>query len=161
MKTKSLKKVLFLLFLLFLFICLIVFFFKRKENLTISTCYAIFKMKIHDGSTANEGSYFLNLIFNGNNTHKFSLVMNGNLHQNGVNYNISRKYILNYEIQDEHFFSKVERIFIDPADQVGEKSGIHQIPKLNQTFVFKVVKLDSNRFLFLENLAPIFICTSQ
>lgn len=149
------------MFFLILFFCVIYFFFKRKEPLTISTCYSIFKIKINDGASTSEGGYLLNFIFDEGNEHNFSLVMNGNLRLHDKNYNIARKYIFSYKIQGNYLFSKVDGIFIDPADQVGEKNKMYKIPKLNQRYIFKVVTLDSNRYLFMENLAPVFICSSK
>ncbi|WP_272682021.1 hypothetical protein [Providencia sp. PROV129] len=161
MKSKRLKKISYTVFFFILFIGSSFYFIMKKEPLLISTCYSIFKIKLHDETFASEGGYLLNFIFDKNNDKKFSLVMNGNLRLNEKNYNIARKYIFNYEIQGGYFFSKVESVFIDPADQVGEKNNMYKIPKLNQTYVFKIVRLDNNRYLFMENLAPIFICTSK
>lgn len=125
----------------------------------IPNCQTTLRMNISDNRSNLKGFYLLSVIPNENKPDQHTFIMNGNINDNGKDYTISRKYLMKHEYLGDHFFLRVENIFIDPSDQVQDKIKIRGVPEVNQLYFLKIKKLTEKNYIFEENFSPIFICT--
>ncbi len=125
----------------------------------IPECSATLRMNMLDKRLNLDGFYIINVIPNKNNLTHYSVAMNGVVNYDGTEYVISRKFLMKYTYQGEHFFSQVENVSIDPSDQAGENIKIRGIPQLGQLYFIKTEQLNDKNYMIKGNLAPHFICT--
>ncbi|MFP4948076.1 hypothetical protein ACLFLD_03990 [Providencia hangzhouensis] len=125
----------------------------------IPDCQTTLKINISDHRSTLKGFYLLSVIPNENKPDQHTFIMNGSISDNGKNYTISRKFLMKHEYLGDHFFLRVENIFIDPADQAQDKINIRGVPEINQLSFLKIKKLTDTSYIFEENFSPLFICT--
>ncbi|MCL0000709.1 hypothetical protein MKT39_016380, partial [Providencia rettgeri] len=90
----------------------------------IPNCQTTLKINISDHRSTLKGFYLLSVIPNENKPDQHTFIMNGNINENGKNYTISRKFLMKHEYLGDHFFLRVDNIFIDPGDQAQGKINI-------------------------------------
>ena len=125
----------------------------------ITNCQTTLKINISDHRSTLKGFYLLSVIPNENKPDQHTFIMNGNINENGKNYTISRKFLMKHEYLGDHFFLRVDNIFIDPGDQAQGKINIRGVPEMNQLYFLKIKKLTDTSYIFEENFSPLFICT--
>lgn len=125
----------------------------------IPNCQTTLKINISDHRSTLKGFYLLSVIPNENKPDQHTFIMNGNINENGKNYTISRKFLMKHEYLGDHFFLRVDNIFIDPGDQAQGKINIREVPEMNQLYFLKIKKLTDTSYIFEENFSPLFICT--
>ncbi|WP_272520581.1 MULTISPECIES: hypothetical protein [unclassified Providencia] len=125
----------------------------------IPNCQTTLKINISDHRSTLKGFYLLSVIPNENKPDQHTFIMNGNINENGNNYTISRKFLMKHEYLGDHFFLRVDNIFIDPGDQAQGKINIRGVPEMNQLYFLKIKKLTDTSYIFEENFSPLFICT--
>ncbi|WP_272691256.1 hypothetical protein [Providencia sp. PROV132] len=125
----------------------------------IPNCQTTLKINISDHRSTLKGFYLLSVIPNENKPDQHTFIMNGNINENGKNYTISRKFLMKHEYLGDHFFLRVDNIFIDPGDQAQGKINIRGVPEMNQLYFLKIKKLTDTSYIFEENFSPLFIYT--
>ncbi|HGV9233678.1 TPA: hypothetical protein ACNOH1_003977, partial [Providencia rettgeri] len=100
----------------------------------IPNCQTTLKINISDHRSTLKGFYLLSVIPNENKPDQHTFIMNGNINENGKNYTISRKFLMKHEYLGDHFFLRVDNIFIDPGDQAQGKINIRGVPEMNQLY---------------------------
>ena len=93
----------------------------------IPNCQTTLKINISDHRSTLKGFYLLSVIPNENKPDQHTFIMNGNINENGNNYTISRKFLMKHEYLGDHFFLRVDNIFIDPGDQAQGKINIRGV----------------------------------
>ncbi|ENY6783407.1 hypothetical protein ACF1CY_000826 [Providencia rettgeri] len=104
----------------------------------IPNCQTTLKINISDHRSTLKGFYLLSVIPNENKPDQHTFIMNGNINENGKNYTISRKFLMKHEYLGDHFFLRVDNIFIDPGDQAQGKINIRGVPEMNQLYFLKI-----------------------
>ncbi|MEQ5127510.1 hypothetical protein ABN225_11990 [Providencia alcalifaciens] len=126
---------------------------------TVPNCRATLKIDISDSRSELRGYYLFSIIPNEHDHEHHTFVMNGTMNDDGKSYVIARKFYMKYAYQGGHFFSKVERVFIDPNDQAQDKIKIRGVPQEGQIYFIKIKSLNEKNYIFEENFSPLFICT--
>ncbi len=128
----------------------------------IPDCQTTLKINISDHRSTLKGFYLLSVIPNENKPDQHTFIMNGSISDNGKNYTISRKFLMKHEYLGDHFFLRVENIFIDPADQAQDKINIRGVPEINQLYFLKI-KINRHKLYFEENFSPLLfaLCSTK
>lgn len=134
------------------------FTYNRSNVPVIPNCHAKIITEISNDNSRFSGSYLFSIMPNRNTPNHASILMNGELNIDKKKYTVSRKFLINYELQGNHFFLQVESMFISPSDQVGDKFYIRGVPQVNQIYLVEIKKSNENHYVFQENFHPFFVC---
>ncbi|MEX6156072.1 hypothetical protein AB6G46_24465 [Providencia hangzhouensis] len=159
MSNKISTKMFFLSFISIILVFISLYVHHIINTPIIPDCQTTLKINISDHRSTLKGFYLLSVIPNENKPDQHTFIMNGSISDNGKNYTISRKFLMKHEYLGDHFFLRVENIFIDPADQAQDKINIRCVPEINQLYFLKIKKLTDTSYIFEENFSPLFICT--
>lgn len=90
-----------------------------------------------------------------------AVLLNGSFFSNGARYNIDRALVVEYQRRGSYYNIRVKESRRNPQDSVASEMLNKRLPVAGQQLHLRVEQLDEHHYLFVDNYAPTFVCTSS
>lgn len=88
------------------------------------------------------------------------VLIHGSFFDGYVRYNIDRAVIMDYQRQGDNYTFTVRENNNRPADSLIAPELNRRMPMQGQQYHLRIEQIDSQRFLFVGNYAPLFVCSA-
>lgn len=90
---------------------------------------------------------------------KATFLLNGRIVDGNEKYTVSRSVVVSYKQQGKYYHLQVEENNKNPGDNVGKTDLERFLPAKGQISYIHVEQVDDEKFMFIDNHSPIFLCT--
>ncbi|HAT4913358.1 TPA: hypothetical protein JHJ70_003608 [Serratia marcescens] len=139
-------------------LCLGIVTYMSTAEPKLSGCHAVIRVVEHAKGATTQRLLLVNIIPDrkGNAT----VLLNGSFFYNDTYYTINRALVIAYQREGRNYKLEVKDIIKKPQDTLADESMNHSMLIFAKTMYMRVEKVDSSHYLFIDNVAPVFVCTT-
>ncbi|HEJ7283204.1 hypothetical protein ACUZX0_13770 [Serratia marcescens] len=130
-------------------------FFKPQ----IPECRAVEHVTDNIAGRSVERIVLINVIPDG--PRRINILLNGRVYDGKDHYVVSRTLVMDYRRQGNNYTLWVKENIKKPHDSIRLEDFNRRLPVKGMQLHWRIERLDTQRFLFADNHAPLFVCTTS
>lgn len=91
--------------------------------------------------------------------HEATFLLNGRILDGNEKMSVARSVVMSSERQGKYYHLQVKANHKSPGDNVKRSELDRLLPVQGQSYYVNIEQLDDNNFIFIDNHAPMFVCT--